>query len=683
MRRIATGIADLARARFARLAPPRHAVSVVFALHFNQNFAPYLDLVCLGFYSRLVAALRRRPGFPIGLHVSGNALTGMLWFHPPTVEMIRRGVEEGQFETLVSTYAQAIPEAVSEDEFRLQLDLHRETLDEVFGAAPRPVFWNPERIWTPALFDRLVDEGVERTFIEDRVLEDALGTRQARGAVALEKGGRRLVCLPDSNEFRSVFNDYLNGGPFFRVEALVARRAAAGGGCLVYAEDAEAIGLWAFEKDPAADIDAIFERFGRAVDWFAACPHARIVPPSAVPPAGPPVAPGSLVRREPLWIERALAFSDERFHEPGYRDWFDFNERSERLRAYRARSRRVLREIQDTLASRLRAGSVVAPRAATRFVNLARHLFAHHQYEFGCPGLMSGRDVHLNRILASLVPIRLLAECRGREWRTLLTDIDDDGRDEAVVIHHDFLMVIDRRGRMKALFNLRRGIELTGGLLPGTLTERDDGPNDISRDLRYRDDLWPWLGQRDLGALGAKTYRMRRLKFTDTASVDGGPPEPFPFAFADRMTSVYLARFRGEMGDLEGNKEYDCAKDSVHLRYRFANVGRAPHSFHLVVDAPLCPDYLSVIRRGRRALHFYTETGLLDPEAPLSLTKEGIGVRNEASGVGLRLRFVREEPALVEPYEALHALGLRIEYRFDLAPREERFFSIHAVLEDL
>ncbi len=303
-------LADLARSRVLRLRKPVAEVDVVLALHFNQNFVPYLDFVAMGFYARLVSTLRRHPEVPVSLHVSGTALAGLLWFNPPLVEMIRRGVGEGQFELLVSTYAQAIPAAITAEEFRLQLDAHRSILAETFGAPGPESFWNPERIYTPELFDLLAEEGIGRTFVEDRVIAENLGPARVFEPVTLERGGRRLTLLPDSNTFRSAFNDYLSSGRFFRVEALVRSAAAReGGGCLVYAEDAEAFGLWNFERDPGAAVDGVFENLSRALEWFSAQPFLRMRRVSEITGRGSPLTPRALPRREALWIERALTLS--------------------------------------------------------------------------------------------------------------------------------------------------------------------------------------------------------------------------------------------------------------------------------------------------------------------------------------------------------------------------------------
>ncbi len=58
-------------------------------------------------------------------------------------------------------------------------------------------------------------------------------------------------------------------------------------------------------------------------------------------------------------------------------------------------------------------------------------------------------------------------------------------------------------------------------------------------------------------------------------------------------------------------------------------------------------------------------------------------MRNEAAGIGAILRFPRVVPFKLEPYEALHALGVRLAWRFELAPGGEEAFSIAMTVEDL
>ena len=88
-------------------------------------------------YRGLFSVLRAHPGLKINLHLSGTLLRGLGWFSPETMDLLRAGLADGQFELLGSLYAQNVAYATDDQDNRLQLLVHRRVLKDVLVVEPR------------------------------------------------------------------------------------------------------------------------------------------------------------------------------------------------------------------------------------------------------------------------------------------------------------------------------------------------------------------------------------------------------------------------------------------------------------------------------------------------------------------------------------------------------------------
>jgi alpha-amylase len=117
----------------------------------------------------LLDAARRHEGrFRFGMSVTGSALEQFQKYAPDVIELLQQLNATGCVEFLDETYHHSLAFLYSREEFRAQVDLHRQKIKELFGQEPR-VFRNTELIYNNDLahfvghmgYDGVLTEGVD------------------------------------------------------------------------------------------------------------------------------------------------------------------------------------------------------------------------------------------------------------------------------------------------------------------------------------------------------------------------------------------------------------------------------------------------------------------------------------------------------------------------------------------
>ena len=460
---------------------------LALVFHLNQLTGPYIRTAASASYRLLLETLREYPTIPVHIHASGTLLAGLPWYAPDVLDLLRQGVNSGQFELLGSTYAQNIPFSTAQSVNELQISAHRDQLDRLFGA--RCVgFWNPERCWSDAYLPLATRGGYRYMFVETSVLRAAqLPERTPSRVLVLE--GSAIWLVPDSPTFRSAFNLAVWSGEQGPLRDQLASLEP--GGLLVHAEDAESVGLWAFERgqSPATDRDNL----ARVLGWLAQNDQVEVCHLSQAlrtrpPPPHDPIdavrssardlagASGDLIRMPSVrgqadWMVRALADRSLPYHEDGYADWFDFNERAPRLAHFRKLHAEVTAAFFQVV-TKLRAP---LPDGARRLVERARETLCAAQYEFGCVGVGATGWPAWELCRAALLLIHAAARAArvaedvpgsGAE----VADHDHDGVDEIFLqVGSELAILTPLGGRVLAWIDLATG-EVLGGAALGLAT---------------------------------------------------------------------------------------------------------------------------------------------------------------------------------------------------------------------
>jgi hypothetical protein len=125
-----------------------------------------------------VMRLHRRTSIPLNLHISGTLLEAAAWHRPEFLEEVRALVAAGLAELVGSSYGQNIMRFFGADYNRRQLNEELSLYEQHLGVDPRDVkaFWPPERVWdtrrmAPVLRDAtLRNDGYRYVILDDRVL---------------------------------------------------------------------------------------------------------------------------------------------------------------------------------------------------------------------------------------------------------------------------------------------------------------------------------------------------------------------------------------------------------------------------------------------------------------------------------------------------------------------------------
>lgn len=652
--------------------------------HFNQHLNEMGRLASAVCYTGLLQTLRARPAIKANIQISGTLIHALKWLDDEPLRLIAEGLADGQFCLIGSTYAQNVPYATHDDDNRMQIDLHRQVLDETFGVTPT-VFWNAERCWRQSLVPVIAGGGYHTTLIEDHILVDS-GAPKAQ-LVGTRLGGDRLTAVYDDETLKHHFNFAAWFGDRGGLHGYLDDLIAASGAVTAYAEDAEAMGLWGYAQ--GVDPRQTWARLGELLDSLVARADVEMVRLDALPTPQvevTPIADGSAV-----WMNASLAREGLPYHEDGYANWLDFNQRAPKHRQFRARHGEIRRLVRENANDVTEGGRKL--RA------LARQVFLANQYEFGCIGIGSEQGfrgwmgMESARVLALMANWARSDEAAMRAvWRRDVADINADGVEEIVWQQGRWLAVFSPvGGRLLYWADLVAGTLVVGNPHPVAggawlgdsyppepmarprlwVPETDATPTPDSEELAptrlWRSlPAWVWeayappyrLAVREMRWPGppVATLTAQQRAFCDEIEVDGVLVGEIGRRMTARVTPEGVW-FEGAVGEgLWLAKFYRLEGDGVVCDYRlWHGEGGSPRQVTVRVQHEISGDSEAVLRHGRAALQ---------PSAD--------GVVNPLAGVGVRVSSEPGQP--VRHSEAL--LALTVGQDFEGMVRDDLRFTV-------
>ncbi|MGH7462135.1 MAG: hypothetical protein ACREMA_14080, partial [Longimicrobiales bacterium] len=430
--------------------------------HFNQHTSEHADIANRACYRGLLNVLRAHPNLKFNLHLSGTLLRALPWFDAETLELVRAGIAEGQFELLGSTYAQNVPYASDDWDNAQQIGLHRAVLQEMFGVSPK-TFWISERCWRQSLVPVIAEGGYTTTLVEDHILH-AAGLVNPVPATTTA-GEHSLTVVYDDTLLRSRFNYAAWFGrpaqllDYFR---RVAARPGSENFLLAYAEDAEAMGLWNWERGYLpnatwAHLDALL----REIETSGGVELRHLS--SAQPQQTLPSLPDGAAQ----WMDLALLNPNAPYHEDDYSDWFDFLHRSPKVNHF-SKLYSIVRARLQALGSVRSDPGFPSPGAtpADVFYRQAIEAFCHHQYEFGCIGVGGRGYWGWENVRAAFLFARAAEVADDPRPYNWIEDVTGDGADEQLLCDGRRLAVFTSYGgRLIYWFDLNEGRQLAGNPL--------------------------------------------------------------------------------------------------------------------------------------------------------------------------------------------------------------------------
>ncbi|HUF37865.1 MAG TPA: hypothetical protein VMN57_05030 [Anaerolineales bacterium] len=589
-------------------------LKIPLIFHFNQHlveFAGLANRVCYRGLLRTLLDSNERAN----IHISGTLIQSLNWIDPEPLDLIRSGLASGQFELMGSTHSQNILLACDDWDNREQMKLHREILEDTFSVRPDS-FWNPERCWSQSLVPLIAEAGYRTVTVEDHIL-DRSGGRE-RVMYETNFAGASLRVVRDDERFKHLFNYSAWFGKPERVLRYLDRVAEEVGdesAVFAYAEDAEAMGLWGYAFDVVPG--QTWDRLGTLLEAIALREDVETILLRDLP------APARSLERiedgSAAWMDASLGEADRPYHEDGYRDWFHFLDTSPKLQQGRRQYTAIREKLQE------------AP-ADGPLVDLARHAFLTHQYEFGCIGI-GGPGTRVWSGAGSAVSLLQMAAAepgiRTEDW-------NEDREEEIVVRTADQVVVLTRSGgRVLYWADLGTGRLIVGNpssVVPGPFAGESVPPSPLKypwSDLpmiydytqyiegvvpptpmrKYLPD-WIWTeedGPLTLALFGDRTPVEQRETLTaqqgaflDELHPRGGPAIRFP-----KFTRTGLTFTSRSDSGLELSKTYTLSQKGLSIAYRLS--GRVETPIGLRIAAEISGDYAENLRSGRSAVEILAE----------------------------------------------------------------------------
>lgn len=605
-------------------------ISAAFAFHFNQSLVPYADVAERASYIELLRMLRSLEPTPFVLHISGTLLLEWQWSGSEALRLVKDGIAAGQFEILGSTFAQNIIYSIeSEGDNQFQISLHREILREILGVEPVG-FWNPERVWDPGLVDLIARNGYAYTFIETPILsQSGVESSRLRRLHRVSDDSHSLYLVADDLDFRNAINrrDPVSAVSYLRV---LNRRDPDDSCLVVYAEDAEATGLWDLEAglSPRAAVDNLRRVLVRLIEE----PQVRIVKiadfiaekEAAADEAGTVADQIGTVTGQPRWmISPSVAL--------GYADWFDYNAHSPDLAYFRELYSDVSAEIARVEALLENADL----SAARQLVKHARQTLAIAQYEFAAVGAGGRGDAMWELARTALVPA-FTAEVavNGISDNPLELDVNRDGVDELIVVDGDDFYVFSPIGaKLLYWFDLSTGDEIVGSENGFYYGERFVNDSTYVPGLYFHRPLWPWLKESaDLGDLSEKEYVVRRRVGNDVLIGDSGLAFDIVDLHYRAAVDHRCVTFSAEHQGMRIVKRYEFSETGLSLWYELANLPDEAVAWQ--VQNGFAPSYYHLLRAGQAALE-------------VEVHDNCVVIRNTATGLTIELQKPSDAEVIV------------------------------------
>jgi len=145
-------------------------LNVSLVLHANLQYAEIppkeIPRVIKESYLPTLKGLLKIPRSRIAFNVTGVTLEILEKEYPEIIDLIKKGIEKGQFELMGFAYSQPILPLIQEIDINLHIKKHLELLERLLGVKNPQGFFLPEAAWSPNLAPILRKFGFSWTMID-------------------------------------------------------------------------------------------------------------------------------------------------------------------------------------------------------------------------------------------------------------------------------------------------------------------------------------------------------------------------------------------------------------------------------------------------------------------------------------------------------------------------------------
>ena len=468
-------------------------VSLALVIHSHQpvgNFDHVVEEAYRKSYRPFVEALLAHPSIRLSLHYSGILLEWFESYHPEFFDLLGRLVARNQVEMVGGGYYEPILLAIPDADKQAQIRKLSELLRSKFGARPRGA-WISERVWDPSLSKPLAAAGVDYVVLDDtHFLAAGLDPADLHGAYVTEETGSSVRLVPSLKALRYAI-PFREPEETLRLlgegEGLASRLFAMG-------DDCEKFGVWPGTYDHCYTkgwLVRFFAEIEGAARWLETTTVSGFL--DNHPPIGRVYLPTASYEEMMEWALPA----------PAARDLKLAIEETQRS-PYGARQRRFLRggiwqnflakysesnqihklmlEASRRLEAR-REDPKTSKKAAPIVSEAGMHVLAAQCNDAYWHGVFGGlyaphlRSALLQHIIQAEVLLDRL-ESSPKTTRVEIRDFDADGRDEVLIEHPAFGMILrpSDGGTVSSLRFKPSDVELINSLM-----RRDEAYHELVR----------------------------------------------------------------------------------------------------------------------------------------------------------------------------------------------------------
>ncbi len=651
-------------------AVPPGKLKVALLFHANQNLNYQGDRANDVCFNGLLSVLRQHPSSKFMIHFSGTLLHDVLWYDfrnsPSTIQMLRDGAADEQFEIVGSTYSQNIPYSTDMWDNKVEIDVHRDVIEKSLGVSPT-VFWNAERCWKQQLVPLFTEGGYAATWIETHILIDSGMSSWEHIVRRTRLGGDEIIVINDDGGMIGRLDyaiDSGDTGPLVNYLYNLHLSDVYRDFLVTYCQDAEATGLWDYDAgyDPQDDwdnLDAVLTEL-ESYDWLDITTISEYLKTRHPTEMIEPVVDG-----QAEWMI-GPSQSD------GWDDWFDYNANSPLVNHYRGYYSTVRARIQEVQAGK------VPGTAAHNLIEHALRSFAAHQFEFGCIGCgqMYCQDWQKMETLEAALLAAEYASTPVTDPEFPSIDVNGDAVDEiAMITDDDFLAFTPYGGRLLYWYDLEAGEQLVGneifmwGYYYLPYREHWTGPG-YNDDYHYMQDFeWNAPYYFPSAIPYQRFYAIRKKALSEFLSVNGVEQ----VQLLDDFQSVSLTGDTLTFGHIDTDFRYAREvwpiEDGIAVRYTMQNTSGTTRSFEHRIENSLCPTLLEAMDGGREALKYWNGSDTSSVIGP-----SDIGVMNVISSATVQFAFSPQPDGLSGGIDVF-ALRYDPVYVYELGSGESKSYS--------
>ena len=626
-------------------------IDATFLFHANQNLVPAGKVASLACFVGLLETLRRHPLLKFQLHFSGTLLHDLLWFDDTAIQIIREGIDSGQFEIVGSTYVQNIMYSTRSysTDFQFndqQIKIHKKLIEHIFDTTPR-AFWNCERVWTQNFVQLLDDNGYEYVQIEGYILEESGTTNDVDVVRTTTYDNRQIVVFNDNQEFLGRVDYAVDEGHIHNVLDYLHEKYDEDVNdqfVIGYYQDAEATGLWDYEwgQHPQANWNNL-DNLLTAIEndpLVKVTTYAEFLQSNTPTEELTPIVDGAA-----SWMGR-----DEWFEENNHPNF------------------QAMRELYDDIRNKLNHVSELIQTyggdttSATKLLEHAWFTLAAHQFEFAVHGYTHAHE-YTQWQLARTAHVSALAATHALYPTTLIyrADVNQDEIDEYVMVDPQDLYVFSYYGgRLLYWFDLEKGEELIGN--ENFMVDYNEIYVDDSKYVpivRGGLDTYWWLwGNSVFPEVFEWEFTIRRRALNDWITVNTEKSRLLAYELYLGSMDTQSLTFRYSEDNFEIRKTVTPIEGGLSVTYILLSRAANDIDVALEIECGFCPSYMDVMDNGRDALAYWDGTNTSQ-----SVSESTIGVINTVTGSVIHYDF-NTPPAYLTGEE--NVFGLELNPVFDL-----------------